>query len=76
MKITEDCINGGACAVECPTEAIYEPGIVLKIKEKFMSPISKDHFFIITEICDECAGLKKIKCISICPMDAIKKELI
>ena len=32
MKITEDCINCGACAVECPTEAIYEPGIVWKIE--------------------------------------------
>lgn len=74
MKITEDCINCGACALECPTEAIYEPGIVWKIKEKFMSPISKDHFFIITEICDECAGLNKIKCIAICPMNAIKRK--
>jgi len=74
MKITEDCINCGVCAVECPTEAIYGPGIVWKIKEKFMSPISKEHFFIITEICDECAGLKKIKCIAICPMDAIKRK--
>ncbi|MBK7631276.1 MAG: 4Fe-4S binding protein [Ignavibacteriales bacterium] len=74
MKITEDCINCGACAVECPTEAIYEPGIVWKIKENFMSPISEDHFFIITEICDECAGLNKIKCIAICPMNAIKRK--
>ena len=74
MKITEDCINCGACAVECPTEAIYEPGIVWKIKEKFMPPISQEHFFIITEICDECAGLNKIKCIAICPMNAIKRK--
>lgn len=74
MKITEDCINCGACVVECPTEAIYKPGIVWKIKEKFMPPISKEHFFIITEICDECSGLKKIKCIAICPMDAIKRK--
>jgi ferredoxin len=25
MIITDNCINCGACAVECPTEAIYEP---------------------------------------------------
>ena len=72
MIITEDCINCGACAVECPTEAIYEPGENYMLSGKIFNPVSKDHFFIVTEICDECSGLKKIKCISVCPMDAIK----
>ena len=25
IKITEDCINCGACEAECPNNAIYEP---------------------------------------------------
>ncbi len=70
--ITEDCINCGACAVECPTEAIYEPGKSNEINGELYNPISEDHFFIVTEICNECAGFNKIRCIAICPMDAIK----
>jgi len=27
LKITEDCINCGACEPECPNTAIYEPGV-------------------------------------------------
>ena len=72
MIITDDCINCGACAVECPTEAIYEPGETWKINGKSLPPISTEHYFIVTEICDECSGFKKIKCIAVCPMDAIK----
>jgi ferredoxin len=26
IKITDDCINCGACEPECPNNAIYEPG--------------------------------------------------
>ncbi|MBK6913051.1 MAG: 4Fe-4S binding protein [Ignavibacteriales bacterium] len=73
MIITNDCINCGACAVECPTEAIYESGESLKNNGKSLAPISNEHYFIVTEICDECAGINKIKCIAVCPMDAIKK---
>jgi ferredoxin len=27
MRITDDCINCGACAFECPNHAIYEAGV-------------------------------------------------
>ncbi|MEL6391500.1 MAG: 4Fe-4S dicluster domain-containing protein [Bacteroidota bacterium] len=27
IMITDDCINCGACEVECPNTAIYEPGL-------------------------------------------------
>jgi len=74
MMITDDCINCGACAVECPIEAVLEYGESWKLKGKYFNPISTEHFFIVTEICDECADLKKIKCIAVCPMDAIKKR--
>lgn len=73
MIITDDCINCGACAVECPPEAIYEPAKSFKLNRKIIKPFSYEHFFIVTKICDECFGLKKIKCIAVCPMDAIKK---
>ena len=73
MIITDDCINCGACAVECPTEAIYEPGKSWKNSGKNFAPISNEHFFIVTEICNECSGGKIIKCIDVCPMDAIMK---
>ena len=73
MIITDDCINCGACAVECPTEAIYEPGESYKLNGKFFNPVSNEHLFIVTETCDECAGSNKTKCIAVCPMDAIEK---
>ncbi|OIO21741.1 MAG: ferredoxin [Ignavibacteria bacterium CG_4_8_14_3_um_filter_37_9] len=73
MIITEDCINCGACAVECPTEAIYGPGESWVENGKSLTPLSNEHFYLVTEICNECSGFKKIKCIKICPMDAIKK---
>jgi len=73
MMITDDCINCGACAVECPTEAIYEPGESLEETGKFLAPLSDDHFFIVMSKCDECSGFNKIRCISICPMNTIKK---
>lgn len=72
MIINDDCINCGACAVECPTEAIFEPGESRKENGKLV-PLSNKHFYIVTEICDECAGFKKVRCIAVCPMDAIKK---
>lgn len=70
--ITDNCINCGACAVECPSEAIYEPGEGCTENGKFLNPISNEHFYIVKEICDECTGFKIIKCIAICPMNAIK----
>ena len=73
MIINDDCINCGACAVECPTEAIFEPGESYEVNGKFYNPVSKEHFYIVTDFCNECAGFSKIKCIAVCPMDAIKK---
>ena len=33
IKITEDCINCGACEPECPNNAIYEPETFWKLSE-------------------------------------------
>lgn len=72
LRINDDCINCGACAVECPTEAIFEPEFKQKKIGKIISDFLTDHFFIDSELCNECAGFDEFKCISICPMDAIK----
>lgn len=34
IKITEDCINCGACEPECPNGAIYEPGAEWRFSDK------------------------------------------
>lgn len=33
IKITDDCINCGACEPECPNNAIYESGVQWRIKD-------------------------------------------
>ncbi len=33
IKITDDCINCGACEPECPNNAIYEPDSLWKMSE-------------------------------------------
>jgi ferredoxin len=74
IMINDDCINCEACAVECPTVAIYRPGESWQANGKFSTPLSTEHFFIVMSKCNECSGYKEIKCISICPMDAIKQR--
>lgn len=33
IKITDECINCGACEPECPNNAIYESGVEWRIKD-------------------------------------------
>ena len=73
MIITDECINCGACEVECPTEAVYGPCENYEVNKVFHSAISNEHFFIVREICNECEGFGKIRCISVCPMNSIEK---
>lgn len=55
-KITEECINCGACEPECPNNAISEG----------------DEIFIIDpELCNECVGFHdSSQCAEVCPVDA------
>lgn len=53
--ITSDCINCGACAPECPNEAISEGG---------------DIYVIDPEKCTECVGFhEKEACQAVCPVE-------
>jgi ferredoxin len=56
-KITEDCTNCGACAAECPSEAIAE---------------GDDTYMIDASKCDECASKGgSSSCMEVCPTDCI-----
>lgn len=55
-KITEDCINCGACEPECPNQAIA-PG--------------DERYEIDPEKCTECVGyFDEPQCASVCPSSA------
>lgn len=55
-KITDECINCGACEPECPNEAIV-PG--------------DEVYEIIPDKCTECVGYHdESQCAAVCPVDA------
>lgn len=56
-KITEECINCGACEPECPVGAISEG----------------DEIYVIDpEVCVDCEGyFDEAQCIEYCPVDCI-----
>jgi ferredoxin len=56
-KITEECINCGACEAECPNQAISQ---------------GDDTYQVNAALCDECkAKGNQHSCIAACPSDAI-----
>ncbi|MGX7591552.1 4Fe-4S binding protein [Candidatus Karelsulcia muelleri] len=61
FQITNECINCGACALECPNNAIYEDGS------------KENRYFIVPEKCTECIGkYENPQCIEVCPVNCIK----
>ena len=59
MRITDECIAGGACEGECPVGALSE---------------GDTQFEIDPNKCVECEGYSdEPQCVSICPNDAIVK---
>ncbi|TAF32889.1 MAG: 4Fe-4S dicluster domain-containing protein [Cytophagales bacterium] len=82
IYITEACINCGACVIECPNQAIYEPAdswrlsdgtklskVVAKADQP-QPPLSDDIFFIVPDKCTECVGFhEEPQCASVCPAD-------
>jgi ferredoxin len=70
-KITEECINCGACEPECPNTAIYEGGVQWEAAGSEMhDAISDDVYYIVPEKCTECVGFfDQEQCAAVCPVD-------
>jgi ferredoxin len=69
-KITEECINCGACEPECPNTAIYSGGTPYELGGKTFDALSKDFYYIVPEKCTECVGhFDQEQCAAVCPVD-------
>lgn len=70
-KITEECINCGACEPECPNTAIYEGGVQWEAPDGAMrDAIAEDVYYIVPEKCTECVGFfDQEQCAAVCPVD-------
>lgn len=71
MKIHDNCIDCGACREECPSGAIYPPGMPWKREEELKPAISDKIYYLVPELCSNCSGQKALLCLQICPMRAI-----
>jgi ferredoxin len=68
--ITEECINCGACARECPNTAIYEGGQPWELDGVEHPPLREDIFYIVPDKCTECVGFHdREQCAVVCPVD-------
>jgi ferredoxin len=69
-KITEECINCGACEPECPNTAIYAGGTQYELKGATVDALSQDFYYIVPDKCTECVGhFEKEQCAAVCPVD-------
>ena len=81
IKITDECINCGACEPECPNTAIYEGGAEWSLAGKTHGAddaapsgasgfFSGDFFYIVPDKCTECVGFHdEPQCAAVCPVD-------
>lgn len=81
IKITEECINCGACEPECPNTAIYEGGSEWAMAGKTYGEndaapsgatgfFANDYFYIVPDKCTECVGFHdEPQCAAVCPVD-------
>jgi ferredoxin len=82
IKITDECINCGACEPECPNSAIYEGGASWELAgathgDGDAAPsgatgfFANDFFYIVPDKCTECKGFHdEPQCASVCPVDS------
>ena len=70
--INDECINCGACEMECPVHAIKKPVQNILFESIFLKVISAVHYFINLSQCDKCIVFMSPKCVDVCPMDSIK----
>jgi len=69
-KITDECINCGACEPECPNTAIYEGGIEWEGEGTMHAAIDEDVYYIVPSKCTECVGFfDQEQCAAVCPVD-------
>jgi ferredoxin len=69
-KITEECINCGACEPECPNTAIYEGAAPWELDGALHDAITPDIYYIVPEKCTECVGFfDEEQCAAVCPVD-------
>jgi ferredoxin len=69
-KITDECINCGACEPECPNTAIYAGGAQYELNGGSFDALSGDFYYIVPEKCTECVGhFDQEQCASVCPVD-------
>ena len=81
LRITDECINCGACEPECPNNAIYEGGTEWELEgnsygENDAAPsgksefFSNEYFYIVPDKCTECEGFHdQPQCADVCPVD-------
>jgi ferredoxin len=75
LKISDECINCGACQPECPNEAIFVGGEDYDFNGKSNSALSQDFYYIVPEKCTECVPFNdEPMCASVCPTDACVKD--
>ena len=81
IKITDECINCGACEPECPNNAIYEGGSQWEYNGQMFGEgdaapsgatgfYSSEFFYISPDKCTECKGFHdEPQCAAVCPVD-------
>lgn len=81
IRITDECINCGACEPECPNNAIYEGNVAwtlagVEYGENEETPsgasgfFSSDYYYIVPDKCTECVGFHdEPQCAAVCPVD-------
>lgn len=82
-KVTDECINCGACQPECPNDAIYEPAVEWEMDGTVYSEgdaapsgandfYSDEFYYIVPDKCTECKGYyDEPQCVASCPSEAV-----
>lgn len=83
LRITHDCINCGACEIECPQLAVFPKKKVKKKNEQLYlidlfgndEFVSSVHFYIDPLKCNNCEGFYPApRCIEVCPLPCCLTE--
>jgi ferredoxin len=75
IKITDECINCGACEPECP-EGTNLKGLIdfgggeTLNADEAQSAVSDEVYYIVSDKCTECKGFHdEPQCAAVCPVD-------